>query len=382
MSRQAVDLDLPEAPSLAEYGSERLDALCAALGVAGEERRGAQAVFQTASESWSQTPIAAAPAWENDLTDDGTPFEFSVGFEGEKPELRLLFEPQSNVAPLSQHSSWHAGRALLGRLQARNLCDCSQLDQVLPLFEPSPDYLPRFALWLAAVLGERGPSLFKAYLNPEIVGVTHARGLVRQALDRIGLSEAWSFVEQRLADDTRLPYISLDMKPQQTGRVKLYATAANADAVERLVSGTAGLHAGEATRWLQVLTQSKGPYSGRPILICFAFRPGASSPEATVHVPIRNYAPNDAAALERTLLLLTPAQGNQLDAATKALAKSPLRRSHGVLSYVSLRQAPSRVRVTTYLAPGAHTLGEGSDRRSSGTIPTGRPSSVPPPSRA
>ena len=378
--RQAVDLE-PGAPSLAEYGSERLDALCAALGVSGDERRGAQAVFQIASEAWAQAPIAEAPAWENDLTDDGTPFEFSVGFEGEKPELRLLFEPQSDVGPLSQHSSWHAGRALLGRLQARGLCDCSQLDHVLPLFEPSPDYLPRFALWLAAVLGEHGASLFKAYLNPEIVGVTHARGLVQRALERIGMPAAWSFVEQRLADDTRLPYISLDLKPQQTGRIKLYATAANADAVERLGAGTSVLQVGVACCWLQTLTHSKGPYSGRPILICFAFRPGASSPEATVHVPIRNYAPHDEEALERTLSLLTPAQGDQLEAATKALAKSPLRRSHGVLSYVSLRQAQSRVRVTTYLAPGAHTLGEGSDRRSSGTIPTGRPSSVPPPSR-
>ena len=375
--RQAVDLE-PGAPSLAEYGSERLDALCAALGVSGDERRGAQAVFQIASEAWAQAPIAEAPAWENDLTDDGTPFEFSVGFEGEKPELRLLFEPQSDVGPLSQHSSWHAGRALLGRLQARGLCDCSQLDHVLPLFEPSPDYLPRFTLWLAAVLGEHGASLFKAYLNPEIVGVTHARGLVQRALERIGMPAAWSFVEQRLADDTRLPYISLDLQSQQTGRVKLYATATNVDAVERLVSGAVSLKRGEATRWLRLLNQSDGPYSNRPILICFGFRPGASSPEATVHVPIRNYAPNDQEALERTRALLTPKQSEQLEASLTALAKAPLRRSHGVLSYVSLRPGRSRVRVTTYLAPGAYTTGEGSDRRSSGTIPTGRPSTIPP----
>lgn len=375
---RASDLELAGAQSLAEYGHERLEALCAAVDVPGHERRSAHAVFELASDSWGQLPLGEAPSWENDITDDGTPFEFSLGFETEKPELRLLFESQLAAAPLSQLTSWHAGLALMARLQARNLCDCSQVEQIMPLFEPSPDYLPRFSLWHAVVLGERGASLFKAYLNPEIVGVTHSRGLTQRALDRIGMSEAWSFVEQRLADDTRLPYLSLDLTPQQTGRVKLYATAADADAVERLVAGTAGLQPGDAMRWLRLLMQSEGPYSERPILTCFAFRPDTSVPEATVHVPIRNYAPNDQEALERTLGLLTPAHGKQLEAAMKALAKAPLRRSHGVLSYVSLRQAQSRVRVTTYLAPGAYTTSEGHERRRSGTIPTGRPSSLPP----
>lgn len=375
---RARDLELAGAQSLADYGHERLEALCAAIGVPAEEQRAARAVFQIASESWGQLPLGEAPAWDNDLTDDGTPFEFSLGFESEKPELRLLFESQLDAGPLSQHTSWQAGRALLHGLEARNLCDCAQLEQILPLFEPSPDYLPRFSLWHAVVLGEHGASLYKAYVNPEIVGVTHSRGLIERALDRIGMAEAWSFVEPRLADDTRLPYLSLDLQSQQAGRVKLYATAADAGAVERLVSGTKGLQAGDATRWLRLLTQSEGPYSGRPILICFGFRRGVKSPEATVHVPIRNYAPNDQEALERTLGLLTPTQGKQLEAALKALAKAPLRRSHGVLSYVSLRQGQKRVRVTTYLAPGAYTTSEGSDRRSSGTIPTGRPSSIPP----
>ena len=379
---RARDLELAGPQSLAEYGHERLEALCAAVGVSADEQRGARAVFQIASESWGQMPLGEAPAWENDLTDDGTPFEFSLGFETDKPELRLLFESQSDAGPRSQHTSWHAGRALLAGLQARNLCDCTQLDQILPLFEPSPDYLPRFSLWHAVVLGERGASLYKAYVNPEIVGVGHSRGLVERALERMDMTEAWSFVEQRLADDTRLPYLSLDLKSQQTGRVKLYATAADADAVERLVAGTAGMQAGDARNWLRLLTQSEDPYTGRPILTCFGFRRGASSPEATVHVPIRNYAPNDQEALERALGLLTPTQGKQLESALKALAKAPLRRSRGVLSYVSLRQGQKRVRVTTYLAPGAYTAGEGSNRRSSGTIPTGRPSSMPPSSRA
>jgi DMATS type aromatic prenyltransferase len=373
----APDLELARVRSLAEYGHERLDTLCAAVGISAPEQRSARAVFQMVSESWGQAPLGDAPGWENDLTDDGTPFEFSLGFETEKPELRLLYESQADAGPLSQHSSWHAGLALQARLQARKMCDCSQLQQILPLFEPSPDFLPRFSLWHAAVLGEHGASLFKAYLNPEIVGVTHSRGLVQSALERLGMSDAWSFVDQRLADDTRLPYFSLDLKASQTGRVKLYATAVDADSVERLVADT-GLQPGDATRWLSQLAHSEGPYTGRPILTCFAFRRGANRPEATVHVPIRNYAPNDQEAFERTRALLTPAHANQLEAALNALGKRPLWHSHGVLSYVSLRLGQGRVRVTTYLAPGAYTTGDTNDRRSSGTIPTGRPSTIPP----
>jgi len=374
----ARDLELLGGQSLAEYGQGRLEALCHAVGVPPSEQRSAQALFELVSESWSQAPIGEAAPWENDLTDDGTPFEFSLGFEGEKPELRLLFESQLATGQLSHHTSWQAGFALQARLQARGLGDCTLLEQVAPLFEPSLDYLPRFSLWHAAVLGERGASLFKAYLNPEIVGLTHARGLVRSALDRIGIPEAWHFVEERLATDTRLPYFSLDLKPKQSSRVKLYATATDASSVERLVAGAAGLKTGDATQWLRLLTNSDGPYLGRPILVCFAFRPGGSSPEATVHVPIRNYAANDQEALERTTSLLTPTQGKQLEAALKALAKTTLRRSQGVLSYVSLRQSRDRVRVTTYLAPGAFTTDEPSRVQSSRTIPTGRPSTRPP----
>ena len=369
----ARDLGTARIPSLADYGRERLDALCDALSLPGTERRSAQAVFQLVSDSWGQLPLDDEPAWENDLTDDGTPFEFSLGFEAEKPELRLLFESQLGAGRLSQHTSWQAGIALQAQLQARHLCVSTQFDKLLPLLMPRADYVPRFALWHAIVLSEAGASLCKVYLNPEIAGIAESRELAAEAFDRMGLSKAWRFVKRRLAKDTRLPYLSLDLKAPQVARTKLYLTAADAAGVERLVEGTPGLERGDALGWLQQLTQSVGPFSRRPILTCYAFRPGKAQPEATVHVPIRDYASNDQEALERTLELLPARSGRLLDQAMNALAHGPLKHSSGLLSYVSLRVVEGRLRVTTYLAPGAYSGGDSVDRRGSGTIPTGRP---------
>src|SRR5215217_5447074 len=88
--KAARELSPALVPSLADYGSQRLQRLCEALALPASERSAANALFQLVSSSWPAPLLAATPPWENDLTDDGTPFEFSVGFEREKPELRLL----------------------------------------------------------------------------------------------------------------------------------------------------------------------------------------------------------------------------------------------------------------------------------------------------
>jgi hypothetical protein len=218
--------------------------------------------------------------------------------------------------------------------------------------------------------------MFKAYVNPEVRGVNASRELTRAALGTLGVAGAWDFIESRLQDATRMPYLSVDLAEKKKARVKLYLSATDATGVEALVRGSSNIRPGTATSWLSRLTGGSGPYDGRPILVCYAYRPGASAPEATVHVPVRNYAPNDDEALKRTQELLPARSGDQLSAALKVLARQSLQRSQGVLSYVSLRVVEGRVRVTTYLAPGAYTCTD--ERRESATIPTGRPSSPPP----
>lgn len=363
-------------PSLAEYGGERLRYLCDALALPPLERDAASALFQLVSSSWPEASLSAAPPWDNDITDDGTPFEFSIGFERDEPELRLLFESQLATPEPTRRTSWQAGVAFQQMLRGSGDCDGTDFDRIAGIFEPTADYEPRFSLWHAAVLRRGQSPMFKAYVNPEVRGVDASRELTRAALGTLGVDGAWDFIESRLGDTTRMPYLSVDLAEKKKARVKLYLSATDASGVEALVRGSSNIRPGTATSWLSRLTRGSGPYDGRPILVCYAYRPGASSPEATVHVPVRNYAPNDDEALKRTQKLLPARSGDQLSAALKVLARQSLQRSQGVLSYVSLRVVEGRVRVTTYLAPGAYTRTD--ERREAGTIPTGRPSSPPP----
>jgi Tryptophan dimethylallyltransferase len=374
--KTARELGLTLLPSLADYGMQRLESLCDALALPEAERSDGSALFRLVASAWPEQTLSAAAPWENDLTDDGTPFEFSVGFEREQPELRLLFESQLATNDPSCRTSWQAGMQLQRRLRASGSCDGAGFDRVASMFEPSSSFEARFSLWHAAVLRPGRRPMFKAYLNPEVRGVEASRELTRGALHALGVAPAWTFTESRLRDATRVPYLSVDLEEQKDARVKLYLTATDALSVEQLVRGSSNLEPGVATDWLNRLTLGSGPYWARPILVCHAYRPGSTAPEATVHVPIRNYAPNDAEALKRTLDLLPSSSGKRLVAALTALARQDLQGSRGVLSYVSLRLVEGRVRVTTYLAPGAYTLAE--ERRESGTIPTGRSSSRPP----
>jgi hypothetical protein len=209
------------------------------------------------------------------------------------------------------------------------------------------------SLWHGVVLAEP-KGLFKAYVNPEIRGPEQAASRAGTAFRRLGLEDAWSFVEQRLSPEIRLPFFSVDLVRRPDARVKLYLSAGNQQLVERLVRGTT-LDPTATIRWMDELTKGLPSDSERPPLVCLSFRPGGAVPDATVHVPIRCYVNNDQEALARTLPRLPPANRAQLEQAMAALAQRPLSQSRGILTYVSMRALDGNLRLTTYLAPGAYT---------------------------
>jgi DMATS type aromatic prenyltransferase len=342
--------------SLGAFGESRLGALCQALGLSGQQANEARALFRLISSSWANYPVGSRPPFRNDITDDGTPFEFSVGFETEKPELRLLFESQLTNGKLSPRSSWEAGINLQRQLQQQGLINTDRFDRIAPLFAPgSSPALPRFSLWHAAVLRCGAPSLYKAYVNPEILGAEHAAARLSEALAELGMAAPWRFIQERLPSDTRIPYLSVDLDAAPHARVKVYLTATHADAVDTLLAGCGNSRPGQAREWLRALTGFDGEYRERPILICYAFAGAAAhTPNATVHVPIRSYVSNDEEALKRAVPLLAKASARQLTAAMSGLARGPLAETRGILSYVSLRAGAECVRVTAYLAPGAY----------------------------
>jgi DMATS type aromatic prenyltransferase len=344
--------------SLGALGRRKLRALSAALDLSDELTAQAHEVFSLMSGSWGDWAVGDAPAWPNDISDDGTPFEFSASFDGGAPRLRMLAESQTE--PISEHSSWAAGLQFGQRLRDKQLADMSVFEQIQDLFAPRPGGAQsRFSLWHAAVIEEGQPALFKAYVNPCILGTSSAPYVVEQALHRLGFNDAWAFLEQCLADNSsaQIRYFSVDLAAPEEARVKVYVGCAeSAQAVDRLIEGARNSEPDDAQRWLRTLTATQGPFDARPILSCFSFRRDLMTPDVTVHVPIRCYVKHDAEALARVSKLLTATDAGRLSRALNAVSDRPLDVGRGLLTYASLRREAAAVRVTVYLAPEAYSI--------------------------
>ncbi len=343
--------------TLGALGKHKLAALADALRLSPALSSQALAVFDLMAGAWGDWALGDSPIWPNDISDDGTPFELSASFDGKSPKLRMLVENQAE--PISRFSSWSAGLAFGKRLERAGLADLSSLEKIQDLFVPHARAESRFTLWHAAVLEEDRPALFKAYLNPCLLGVGSAPYVVEQALRRLGYEAAWDFLERALAAEpsAKLRYFSVDLAAPQDGRVKVYVGCSeSASAVDRLLAGGQNNHPKDAHGWLDALTGSQGPFDARPILGCFSFRRALATPDVTVHVPIRCYVKHDAEALARVSTLLSRDDGESLARALSAVSERPLHMGRGLLTYASLRREASVVRVTVYLAPEAYSI--------------------------
>jgi hypothetical protein len=361
-----------DSESLGAFGESRITALCRALGLEERQALEARALFRSISGSWAGYPLGGRAPFRNDITDDGTPFEFSVGFEREKPELRVLFESQLPSGKPSTRSSWEAGINLQRQLQQQGALDTTRFDRIAASFAPGlHPALPRFALWHAVVMRAGSSPLFKAYVNPEVAGAEQAPSRLGEALSELAMPSALRFVQERLSRETRIPYLSLDLEASAQARVKIYLSATHTDEVDRLLSGAVNATPGQAQHWLRTLTGFDGEYTDRPILVCFSFRGDDPAPSATVHVPVRSYVSCDEEALQRTVPLLPQASAAQLKSAMSCFAAGSLLETRGILSYVSLRPVGEHVRVTTYLAPLAYSVSSHDPRTIPATIPGG-----------
>jgi len=315
-------------------------------------------VLRCLSEPWSAWPMGDVPAWPTDICDDGTPFEFSFAFDRRGASVRILVESQQ--APIGPFSSWNAGLRLNDKLAAWPGVDLRSFEKVRDLFAPQEGLPIRFSLWHAAGVSPEGNTSFKIYLNPQVRGPGAAMGLLRTALQRLGLPDAAEFIEKRVrAAPGVVPlYFSLDLSTQPGARVKVYLAheGAGAQGLERALEGCRDYLPGDAERWIRGITGMGGPFERRPLLTCFAFSSEAAAPRATVHVPVRCYSSSDAASLERALRFLDRRQGELLESALARMAPRPLEAGPGLLSYVSFRREGDDLRFTTYFAPEAYGM--------------------------
>lgn len=357
MSRTAFDRDPETTVTFRDLAERQLDALCRAVDQP-ERFEPALELFDLMCGEWSERPIGARPEWPSDITDDGTPFEYSLAFGTGKPKVRLLSECQQ--APFDARSNWDAALRLNQRLSRLPEVSLERFEQVQDLFAPGPGADLRFALWHAAVMDADGSIAFKVYLNPMVRGAASAASLVREALLRLGLRHAWSFLAERLgAGGGGEPiYFSLDLAPGAEARVKVYVAyrAARAAEIESRLEGCVNFTPGDAARIIPALAGQDGPFVARPILICYAFTSTQPKPNCTIHVPVRCYVGSDSEVLERACKLLAPANARKLEATVRGIANRPLESASGLVTYVSVRRNGRHLDMTTYLAPEAYAL--------------------------
>jgi DMATS type aromatic prenyltransferase len=344
-------------------GIAKLVGLCRALGYSRARTERAVDIFDLLSPHLAGTHSQGASTWHSDITDDGTPFEFSVAFHEGATDLRMLVEAQES--PSSLFSNWSAGHEVNASLKRTFGASDDSFRKVEDLFAPNSDSSGLFALWHALVLDEHGDALFKTYLNPCIHGASGAPKIAEEALHRLGRADIWKFLAPRLEDPaTVLRYFSLDLDSSSNARVKVYlGRKDSADRVAHLAKGASNVRPGDVESWVTTLSDRSSDFDLRPILTCFAFTGRDEPPAATVHVPVRCYLANDEQATERVQRFLSNGDAAVLNRIVSALSPCALRENRGLITYASLRREKrGDVRVTIYLAPQLSSFGATSQR--------------------
>lgn len=337
--------------TLGALGKTKLENIYKVIGQENNIKE-AQQLFDLMSGPWSE--YSRDVKWENNLSDEASPFEYSVTFKGGKttPIVRFLIEPQE--FPFNKQSNWKAGLALKERIKALPSVDVSKLDKVQSIFTPvqTQDIRSPFSIWYAAVLEPNNPQL-KVYLNPQIRGKESAPELVKQAFLALGEEHDWKFISDHLYIDkkpAKLLYFSLDLSTEKKARTKVYIAGKSLEDIEALLQGTLYYEPGSASKWVKTLTK-KDFFDKKPIQVTYNFTSEHDRPIPTIHTPIRSYTKNDEMAMERLKEFLSPQQLKTIKAIITAVSGSSLK-DEKALTYVSLRPAADgSLDVTCYIAP-------------------------------
>ncbi len=333
-----------------DHGASRLSALCRANELPGELEAEALAAFRTLTAPWGARPVRSLlPAWRSDVSDDHTPFEFSVIYGGATPELRLLVEALGD--PPSPAANWSAAIELAERVAGP---PSEAVREVAALFAPVEDV--GLGAWLAASLAPgRAPS-WQIFFDAQAQGRWRAAAIVEEAVWRLGFARAWPSViaagRRGLdLDELRLVAVDLGAKP----RAEIYWRHHRAGAADGARLG--GPEAGELCRGLG---GGDGPYIARPIYSVTELEdPAATEPASrAICFPVGAYAVNDSAAMARVSDTLRRAglAPDRYRASVELSAHRTLDGSHGLHSYVLLRNRGGRRTVGVGFSPEAHAI--------------------------
>ncbi|GAB3576652.1 DMATS family aromatic prenyltransferase [Amycolatopsis endophytica] len=306
-------------------------------------------------------PLTAPPVWLSDVADDATPVEFSLAFDasGERA-VRILGETiPENPGPAA---NIEAAKRFLTHMAQRYAVNLDRFRAVEDLFLTERPQ-GKFALWFSLILRPGRVPALKVYFNPLVRGDQAARGLVAEALRRLGLRDAYDTVERyalcRGAAD-KFSFFALDLDDGPLSRVKLYVSHDSGDSstVERAATAVDGVDPLALREFLTLAGGGTGPFAGRPLVSSYSFveadsgRPGNYS----LYLPVRDYVPDDEVARAQALAHLERAgvPAAELDRAIGAMTSRPLSEGVGLVAHLSLRLGRFGSGTTVYLSSEAY----------------------------
>ncbi|HUX80487.1 MAG TPA: tryptophan dimethylallyltransferase family protein, partial [Alphaproteobacteria bacterium] len=273
MNQIAVSYPMDDSSNvtLGSLGKKKLEQIYKVIGQENNIKE-ATTIFDLMSAPWSE--YSREIKWENNLTDDFSPFEYSITFKGSKttPIIRFLIEPQE--FPLNKQSNWKAGLALKERIKKLPNVDVSKLNKIQNIFSPptTQNIESHFSIWYAAVLEPNNPQI-KVYLNPQIRGEKSAPELVKNAFVALDSEHAWKFISDRLSlskNPSKMLYFSLDLSADDKARTKVYVANNSLKDIEAQLQGCLHYVPGSASKWVKILT-NQDFFDKKPIQITYNF---------------------------------------------------------------------------------------------------------------
>ncbi len=343
----------PREATLRDIGHAKLAAFCDALGAA-KELGTATKIFNMFSATWGDRTLSLRhPA--SDITDDGSPFEFSLALEAGRPELRMLAEAQGE--PCTPAANWEVAWRLTKEIGQAFDVSIARAEKIADLFRPNEE-TSVFSLWHAACLRAGEAPDFKLYFNPFAQGAAQVEKTMREALARLGQAKCYEWIRQHAmlrGELDQFVYLSLDLRSDAQARTKVYIAHKNALAseVEQVMAAVPGHAPGDAVDFCNAMAPNhQGRFEQRPLLTCMAFvGDGAQPTTVTLHLPIRCYAKSDQEVLDRICALLSPTEAQLYAKAVRGMASRPLAMRTGLQTYISFRRVQGRKRLTAYLSP-------------------------------
>jgi hypothetical protein len=346
--------------SLYEYTSEQLRNLCRVAGFENSDDTPNELLKELLGGA-GERRLSDPPPWPTDVSDDATPVEFSIAFDGNgERAVRVLGETITEIP--SDSANLRAALQFLDSMADRFQLSVNGFKTVQDLFLPEQPQ-GKFSLWHSLILRPRTSPKFKIYFNPGVRGVEQAPQLVAEGLKRLGLDNAYRTATEyalRRGNLDRLTFFAIDLDDSPNARVKVYISHHSAESkdVERAASAVPGVDPVEVRDFCSLIGGgSTGPFTGLPLLSSYSYvetdteRPSNYS----IYFPIRGHVTDDASA--RTLLVqlmkkydLDPAE---LDQVLDAVSRRPLRDGVGLIAYVSLRLGRGSG-ITVYLSSEAY----------------------------